>query len=74
MVSTLLPEETATEQKQYYLVEEFLREKGIKKSVIRVNLENEKSLRVPERCGYVQTGSVRTTNEGPLVRFVKNLL
>ncbi len=54
------------------LIENFLRERGIKRAVIRVNPQNEASLKVPKRRGYSETGKI-TTKEGELIIFVKEL-
>lgn len=51
----------------------FLKNKGLKRAIIRINPENENSQKVPIRCGFVKTGKIRTKKGEDFLIFVKNL-
>src|SRR3989344_6897400 len=53
------------------LIEKFLKEKGLEHAVMRINKENISSLKVPERCGYQETGKITTKDGEELVIFSK---
>ena len=55
------------------LMSKFLRTKGIKRFVIRVDPQNTKSLTVPIRCGFIKTGEILTKKEGILIVFVRGI-
>ena len=55
------------------LMLKFLKTKGIKRPVIRVDPQNTKSLTVPIRCGFIKTGEILTKKEGILMVFVRGL-
>lgn len=55
------------------LIEEFLRKKGIKRGVIRVEKENEKSVNVALRSNFVKRGSVETKDNHILDVYIKEL-
>ena len=55
------------------LMSKFLRTKGIKRFVIRIDPQNTKSLTVPIRCGFIKTGEILTKKEGILMVFVRGL-
>jgi RimJ/RimL family protein N-acetyltransferase len=55
------------------LIQVYLKAKGVKRAVIRVNAENINSLRVPIACGFTKTGEVVTKKEGTLIKFVKEI-
>lgn len=54
------------------LITNFLKEKGFKRAVIRVNPENINSLKVPLHCGFIRKGTI-TTKEEQLVLFIRDL-
>lgn len=54
------------------LVADFLKEKGLKRAVIRVNPQNEASFNVPKRSGFQEIGAINT-KEGKLTIFIKEL-
>ncbi|MGH7196652.1 MAG: GNAT family N-acetyltransferase [Candidatus Saccharimonadales bacterium] len=54
------------------LLEPFMREKGVKRALIRVDPENKASLSVPPRCGYTEQGIIHRKDE-TLVSFSKEL-
>jgi RimJ/RimL family protein N-acetyltransferase len=55
------------------LVEKFLKEKGSRRAVMRINKENASSLKVPSRCGYKEVGKITTKDKEELIIFTKNL-
>ncbi len=55
------------------LIEKFLKKRGLKKAVMRVNKENVNSLKVPIRCNYEETGKIATKDGEELIVFTKNL-
>ncbi len=55
------------------LVTTFLAKKGYKQAIIRVSTENQASLKVPIRCGFVENQVIVTRNNEKLVRFIKPL-
>ena len=55
------------------LLESFLAEKGIKRSVIRVSPENSPSLAVPVRLGYEDKGQITSKDGDELRVFVREL-
>lgn len=56
------------------LLLEFLRDKDIKRGVIRVHPENTNSLNVPLRCGFQEIGTIKDKDGNPLRIFVKQLI
>lgn len=52
---------------------DFLREEGLNRAVIRVNPENRRSLNVPVRCGFTESGSIVTESGQKLNIFIKDL-
>lgn len=52
---------------------DFLREKKLKRAVIRTSPENISSLKIPVRCGFTEAGQVVTDKGEELVIFVKDL-
>ncbi|MBP6913436.1 MAG: GNAT family N-acetyltransferase [Candidatus Levybacteria bacterium] len=55
------------------LITEFLKDKNFERAVIRVNPENENSLKLPLRCGFIEQGEVTTKSSERLKIFIKNL-
>ncbi len=55
------------------LMEDFLKNKGLKRVVIRVNPENEASAKVPQRLGYREAGQITTKSDEILDVYVKDL-
>lgn len=55
------------------LIEKFLSERNINKSVIRVSPQNTASLRVPEKLGYSNKGQIATRDGDELIVFTKSL-
>lgn len=53
------------------LLTKFLKDKGLKRAVIRIDPENENSQKVPIRCGFVKTGQIRTKKGEKFLIFVK---
>ena len=51
----------------------FLKERGFKRAVIRINPKNIFSLKVPKKCGFSKIGSVKTNKNEQLIIFVKYL-
>jgi RimJ/RimL family protein N-acetyltransferase len=51
----------------------FLKSKGIKRAVIRVNPENEASVKVAERLGFEGAGQIKTKNGEVLDVYIKRL-
>lgn len=54
------------------LIVTFLKEKGIRRAVIRVLPENESSVRVPIACGFTEAGTVET-KEGTMTVYIQQL-
>lgn len=55
------------------LIQKFLKEKDVKRAVIRVDPENKNSLKVPLRCGFIKNGQIVTEKGNGLVIFINNL-
>lgn len=55
------------------ILTKFLKDKGSKRAVIRIDPENENSQKVPTRCGFVKTGEMTTKKGEKFLIFVKNL-
>ena len=55
------------------LITNFLKTKGIKRAIIRVNPNNETSLKVPLRCGFQGSGTITLKNDEALAYFTKEL-
>lgn len=55
------------------LIADFLRNKGFKRAVIRVNPENKKSLKIPLACEFLETSEVITKAGEKLKVFIKVL-
>lgn len=55
------------------LMVDFLKEKGFRRAVIRVNPENKNSLQVPKRCGFSEHREIITKNGDTLKVFIKKL-
>ncbi|MDO8639033.1 MAG: GNAT family N-acetyltransferase [Candidatus Daviesbacteria bacterium] len=55
------------------LMADFLKSKGIKRGVIRVNPENRESLNVPLHVGFVEEEIITLKNGEKSVVFIKNL-
>lgn len=55
------------------LLLEFLKEKGLAQAVIRANPENVNSLKIPFKCGFKETGEMKTKEGETLKIFVKVL-
>ncbi len=56
------------------LLEQFLIERGLIRSVIRVNPDNKASLKVPERLNYYDNGQIITRDGDKLRIYIKNLV
>lgn len=55
------------------LITNFLKDKGIKRAIIRVSPNNEASLKVPLRYGFENSGTITLKNNETLVCFTKKL-
>lgn len=55
------------------LVLDFLKQKNVKKTIMRIAPDNVNSLKVPERYGFKKAGSVKTKTNELLVIFEKGL-
>jgi RimJ/RimL family protein N-acetyltransferase len=55
------------------LVLDFLKDKGFKRAVIRVNPENKDSLKVPHRCGFIEGETITTRDNELLTIFIKEV-
>jgi len=55
-------------------MEKFLKERGIKRGVIRVAPDNINLLKVPEHYDYKKIDVIRTKDNHALVRFRKSLV
>lgn len=55
------------------LILDFLKNKGFKKAVIRINPENENSIQVPLRCGFLENGEITTKDNEKVLIFKKEL-
>ncbi len=55
------------------LILKFLKEKGLRRAIIRVNPENEGSLKIPQRLGFEKSEEILTNKGDKLVVFLKNL-
>jgi RimJ/RimL family protein N-acetyltransferase len=51
---------------------DFLKQKGFKRAVLRINQENMPSLKIPLACGFEEAGEV-DTSEGHMLVFKKTL-
>lgn len=54
------------------LITQFLKDRGIKNAVIRIDPVNASSLKVPQRCGFEENGLI-IIGEEKLVKFTKKL-
>jgi RimJ/RimL family protein N-acetyltransferase len=55
------------------LLNDFLKSKDIKRGIIRIDPENADSLKVPQRCEFVEDRTITIKNGEKLIIFIKNL-
>lgn len=55
------------------LLIKFLKDKGLKRAVIRINPENKNSQKVPVHCGFVKQGIIKTEKGEEFLIFIKDL-
>ncbi|HVT01400.1 MAG TPA: GNAT family N-acetyltransferase [Patescibacteria group bacterium] len=55
------------------LILKFLKEKGFKRAIIKVNPNNKDSLKIPLRCGFVEGKTIITKDKEKLIIFRKDL-
>ena len=56
------------------IIIDFLRAKGYARAIIRANMENEPSVNVAKRCGFMPIGEVINIGGEPLTVFAKDLV
>lgn len=66
MVCTLMQKARVMHQSNSLLMN-FLKDKGIKRAIIRISPSNESSLKIPYRLGFDKKGTIETKQEENLV-------